>query len=119
MLYVGLVGLVLSSAVGMFFWQPLSVPEALGVGYIVITGVVAHGLMVLALGMAPACVLQPFNYTSLPWSIVLSYFIFGHLIDLPTVFGAAVIVGAGLVVMARERFRKVLAVGEPTLPGKE
>jgi drug/metabolite transporter (DMT)-like permease len=119
MLYVGTVGLVLSSAVGMFFWQPLDLPEALGVGYIMITGVVAHGLMILALGMAPASVLQPFNYTSLPWSIVLSYFIFGHLIDLPTVIGAAVIVGAGLVVMARERFRRVPAVAGPTLPGKE
>ena len=119
MLYVGLVGLAVSSAVGVFFWHPLDLQQGLGVGYIMITGVVAHGLMILALGMAPASVLQPFNYTSLPWSIVLSYFIFGHLIDLPTVLGAVVIVGAGLVVMARERFRKVPAVAVPTPPGRE
>lgn len=119
MLYVGLVGLVLSSAVGIFFWRPLEPSEALVVGYVMVTGVVAHGLMILALGMAPASVLQPFNYTSLPWSIILSYFIFGHLIDLPSLAGAAVIVGAGLVVMARERIKKIPAAAEPTLPGKE
>ena len=119
MLYVGVVGLVLSSAVGVFYWQPLDLQEALGVGYIMVTGVVAHGLMIVALGMAPASVLQPFNYTSLPWSIVFSYFIFGHLIDLPTVLGAVVVVGAGLVVMARERFRKIPAAAVPTPPGRE
>lgn len=119
MLYVGLTGLVLSSVVGIFFWHPLDLPETLGVGYIMVTGVVAHGLMILALGMAPASVLQPFNYTSLPWSIVLSYFIFGHLIDLPSLGGAAIIVGAGLVVMARERIKKIPVGAEPTLPGKE
>jgi drug/metabolite transporter (DMT)-like permease len=119
MVYVGLVGLVVSSAVGVFFWQPLDLATGIGVGYIMLTGVVAHGLMILALSMAPASVLQPFNYTSLPWSIVLSYFIFGHLIDPVSLLGAAVIVGAGLVVMARERFRKIPVAAEPTLPGKE
>jgi drug/metabolite transporter (DMT)-like permease len=48
-------------------------------------------------------VLQPFNYLALPWGIALSYLIFGHLIDTISLMGAAVVVGAGLVVMERER----------------
>lgn len=119
MFYVGVVGLVLGTAVGMFFWQPLDLPDALGVGYIMVTGVVAHGMMIVALGMAPASVLQPFNYLSLPWSIVFSLMFFSHLIDPVSLLGAAVIVGAGLVVMARERIRKIPAAAEPALPGKE
>jgi drug/metabolite transporter (DMT)-like permease len=119
MFYVGVVGLVMSSAVGVFYWQPLNLPDALGVAYIMFTGVAAHGLMIVALGMAPASVLQPFNYTSLPWSIVFSVLLFGHLIDPVSLIGAAVIVGAGLVVMARERIRKIPAAAEPALPGKE
>lgn len=119
MFYVGAVGLVASSAVGMFFWQPLDLRSGLLVGYIMLTGVVAHGMMILALSMAPASVLQPFNYTSLPWAILLSYFLFGHLIDPWSLLGAAIIVGAGLVVMGRERMRKVPAKVEPALPGKE
>ena len=119
MVYVGLVGLVMTSAVGVFFWQPLDWHSLLLIGYIMLTGVVAHGLMILALGMAPASVLQPFSYTSLPWSIIWSLVIFHYLIDPISLLGAAIIAGAGLVVMARERIRKVYVAPEPAPPGKE
>jgi drug/metabolite transporter (DMT)-like permease len=119
MVYVGVVGLVISSAVGVFFWQPLDLRTGLLVGYIMGTGVAAHGLMMLALALAPASVLQPFNYTSLPWAIVLSYVVFQQLIDPVSLLGAAVIVGAGLVVMAREKIKRVPATADPALPGKE
>ena len=117
--YVGVVGLVMSSAVGVFFWQPLDLYSLLLIGYIMLTGVVAHGLMIVALGMAPASMLQPFSYTSLPWGIFWSLVIFHYLIDPISLVGAAIIVGAGLVVMARERIRKVYVTAEPPLPGKE
>ena len=119
MVYVGLVGLVISSAVGVFFWEPLALTPALLIGYIMITGVAAHGLMIVALSLAPASVLQPFNYTTLPWAILLSYVIFHQLIDPISLLGAAIIVGAGLVVMARERIKKVPVAAEAALPGKE
>ena len=45
--------------------------------------------------------------------------IFHEPLDAISLIGAAVIVGAGLVVMARERIKKITAVAEPTLPGKE
>ena len=74
----------------------------------------------MPLKIAPASVLQPFNYTSLPWSILLSIVIFHEGIDAISLVGAAIIVGAGLVVMARERIKKVPpAAAEPALPGKE
>lgn len=119
MVYTGVVGLVLSSAVGVFHWEMLDPTSFLLIGYIMVTGVVAHGMMILALSMAPASVLQPFNYTSLPWAILLAVFLFGEPIDLISILGACVIVGAGLVVMARERIKAVPAVAEPGLPGKE
>ena len=120
MVYTGVVGLVLSSAVGVFHWQMLDPASFLLIGYIMLTGVVAHGMMILALSMAPASVLQPFNYTSLPWSILLSIVIFHEAIDAISLLGAAIIVGAGLVVMARERIKRVPpASAEPALPGKE
>jgi drug/metabolite transporter (DMT)-like permease len=115
-----MVGLVLGTATGVFFWQPLDLRAALLVGYIMLTGVAAHAMMILALSMTPASVLQPFNYTSLPWSILLSIVIFHEAIDAISLLGATVIVGAGLVVMARERIKKVPpASAEPALPGKE
>jgi len=63
--------------------------------------------------------LQQFNYTALPWSIILSLVVFKHMIDPVSLLGALVIVAAGLVVMARERIRKIPAAGEGQLPGRE
>ena len=103
MVYVGVGGLVLTSAVGIFFWKPLDMQSALLILMVTVTSVAAHGLMMVAMSRAPASALQPFNYMSLPWGIVLSYTVFGHLIDPIALVGGAVIVGAGLVVMARER----------------
>jgi drug/metabolite transporter (DMT)-like permease len=75
------------------------------VAVLMVTMCTGHGLMMRALSMAPASLLQPFSYLSLPWGIVLSWIVFGHLIDPISLAGAAVIAGAGLVVMARERRR--------------
>ncbi|WP_052715836.1 DMT family transporter [Devosia chinhatensis] len=103
--YVALVGLVLSSCVGVFFWQPMAWSDFALVCVIMATTCGGHGLMVYALTMAPASVLQPFNYFSLPWAIILSIVVFGHWIDPISLVGAGIIVAAGLVVMWRERKR--------------
>jgi drug/metabolite transporter (DMT)-like permease len=103
MVYVGVIGLVLTSGVGIFFWTPMDLFSLGLMALVMITSTAAHGIMMVALSRAPASVIQPFNYTALPWGIALSYLFFGHLIDTVSLMGAAVIVGAGLVVMARER----------------
>lgn len=103
MVYAGLVGLVLSTATGIWVWKPMSPDALLLVGVLMVTMCVGHGLMMKALALAPASVLQPFNYLSLPWGITLSFVVFGHLIDPVSLAGAGVIAAAGLVVMWRER----------------
>jgi len=103
MVYVGVIGLVLSTAVGVFHWQPLDWRAAAMVGVVMVTMVAGHGLMMKALSLAPASMLQPFNYLSLPWGITLSFMVFGHLIDPVSLVGAGIVALAGLVVMARER----------------
>jgi drug/metabolite transporter (DMT)-like permease len=119
MLYVGVGGLVMTTAVGVFFWRT---PDAASLGlmlYIMATGCAGHGLIILALSLAPASTLQPFNYTALPWGILFSWLLFGHLIDAVSLVGAAVIVGAGIVITIRERTRRLARAVVPSLPGKE
>jgi drug/metabolite transporter (DMT)-like permease len=110
--YAGGVGLVMSTAVGVFFWQPMDWQSIAMVVLVIGTTCAGHGLMTVALSMAPASTLQPFNYFSLPWAIVLSATVFGHLIDGVSLIGAGIIVAAGLVVMARERIKRVRVVDE-------
>nr|WP_295888974.1 DMT family transporter [uncultured Devosia sp.] len=119
MTYAALIGLVMSGVVGVFFWQPMGWGDFAMVVVVMATTCAGHGLMVYALSMAPASVVQPFNYFSLPWAIGLSAVVFGHWIDPISLVGAAIIVAAGLVVMARERTKRVRVVADPTLPGRE
>src|SRR5690606_13077932 len=107
-------GLVLTSGVGIFFWQDMDLPSLGLMGLVMVTSTAAHGIMMVALSKAPASMIQPFNYTALPWGIVLSYLFFGHLIDTISLMGGAVIVGAGLVVMWRER--RLARTGRPLTP---
>lgn len=110
LLYASMVGLAMSSGVGFFFWQSMPLTDFALVVVTMVTTCAGHGLMVYALTMAPASVLQPFNYFSLPWAIVLSVVVFNQWIDPISLIGAAVIVAAGLVVMARERKKRIPAV---------
>lgn len=107
MVYASVIGLVLSAAVGVFYWTPMNWPDLGLIAVLMLTTTLGHGLMMLALTMAPASVVQPFNYFSLPWAIFLSFAVFGHLIDPISLIGAAIIVAAGLVVVARERIKRV------------
>ncbi|HEY4202865.1 MAG TPA: DMT family transporter [Devosiaceae bacterium] len=120
MAYTGIIGLVMTSAAGVFFWQPMDGRALLMVTIVMVTTCMGHGLMMKALSLVPASLIQPFNYFSLPWAIFLSYVVFGHLIDPISLIGAVVITAAGLVVMMRERLKGIRSArAEAPLPGKE
>ena len=119
MIYVGVVGLVMTTGVGVFFWQPMPIEDLALMGLIMVTSTAAHGLMMVALSRAPASTIQPFNYTSLPWGILLSFVFFQHLIDAVSFVGAVVIVAAGLAVMLRERHLAKSGRVSPPQPAEE
>jgi drug/metabolite transporter (DMT)-like permease len=106
MVYAGIVGMVMTTVVGIWFWMPMDWGGILLVIVVMATTVSAHSLMMAALKQAPASVLQPFNYLSLPWAIVLSAVVFGHFIDGISLIGATIIAGSGLLVWARERRKR-------------
>lgn len=112
--YVAVVGLVLTTCVGVFFWEPVAREHWLLMAVLCITMCGGHGLVMVSMRYAPASVLQPFNYFSLPWAITLGYVVFGTLIDGFALAGAVIIVVAGLVVMWRER---QLAIKRPLMKG--
>lgn len=112
--YVAVVGLALTSATGVFFWQEVAAGDWWLFAVLCVTMCGGHGLVMVSLRYAPASVLQPFNYFSLPWAITLGFVVFGTMIDGFALAGALVIVVAGLVVMWRERR---LALRRPLMRG--
>lgn len=108
LLYVASLGLGVTSLIGPFFWKEPTL-EAWGL-FVLISGAgtLAHFLLINALNLAPASVLQPFNYVLLLWATVLGLVVFGQFPDAWTLLGSATIVASGLYVIYRERRR-----GEP------
>ncbi len=66
-------------------------------------GVASHFCLIRAFAAAPANIVAPFGYTALLWAILFSLLIFGEIPSLRTLFGAALIVGAGLYIFLRGR----------------
>jgi len=103
LLWSAVVGLVTMTAVLPFGWTwPGPADWALGIAL----GLVASAgqyLMVQAYRFASASLLAPFSYSSLLWSTLLGWALFGALPDRWTLVGAAVIVAAGLVAARPDR----------------
>lgn len=55
------------------------------------------------LQLAPASLVAPFQYTSIVWATITGFLVFGEVPDTGTVFGALIIVGAGLFLLFAER----------------
>jgi drug/metabolite transporter (DMT)-like permease len=96
----------LAFGVVMVAWQGWTPPGRLDIALLVVLGLgsLAGNLCVnMALRLAPASVVVPYQYTLIVWGILFSYLVFGELSDARTLSGAAIIVGAGLFIFLREQ----------------
>jgi drug/metabolite transporter (DMT)-like permease len=84
-------------------WRAIATADwgwILGIGA---TGAVAQYLLTEAFRYAGAAVLAPMEYTALLWGLALDWAIWSALPSPIVYLGAALVVGAGLYVMQRER----------------
>ena len=84
-------------------WRPVLPAHGwllLGVG---LSGAVAQHFLTEAFRHAPAAVVTPFEYTALLWGVALDFVIWRVLPGTVTLAGGALVIGAGLYIIARER----------------
>ena len=68
-----------------------------------VLGGIAHILLTESYRHATASVVAPFDYTSMLWALLLGYWVFGELPSALVYVGGAIVAGAGLFVIWRER----------------
>ena len=66
-------------------------------------GGLAHIFLTESYRYAAASVVAPFDYSSMLWALLLGYWLFGELPEKLVYLGAAIVTGAGLFVIWRER----------------
>lgn len=95
-LYMAVVGAVAATSVGLPAWVTPTPHEALLMGIVAVSGVVAQLLLIQALKYAQASTLQPFNYSLLAFATLIGVIVFGEAPTVWTVTGALLILLAGL-----------------------
>ena len=102
MIYASGGGMILTSLVLPFYWQPIAlgdIPAFLALGAL---GALAQLFIIRAYSMAEAGAMAPFGYLDMVFALVWSVAAFGDLPDTFTLFGALVIAVAGLYVWFQE-----------------
>jgi drug/metabolite transporter (DMT)-like permease len=86
-----------------FAWVPPPVGDFILLSLLGVVSMVAHVCVNRSLKLAPASVVAPYQYTLIIWAVVLGYLVFGDVVQIRTIIGAAVICAAGLALLLFER----------------
>ena len=84
-------------------WTSPTGPDFALLGLLGVVALLAHVCVNRALKLAPAPLVAPFQYTLLPWAVVLGWLFFGDVPRVAMLIGAAIIMAAGLMILVRER----------------
>lgn len=101
--YTALVGALAASLVLPFHWRTPTPVDGLlmaGTGFF---GAIGHYAVIKAYEIVEVSAVAPFSYTELIWATLVGFLAFGDFPDAWTFAGAAIIIGAGLYVIHRER----------------
>ncbi|CAN7440886.1 DMT family transporter [Mesorhizobium sp. LjNodule214] len=100
--------LVFSTVPALILWQMPDGGQLLLLISVGALGGVAQYLLFEGMKRAPVSIVAPFEYTSLVWAFALGFAIWGDVPRREVFLGAALIIGAGLLIVGNEHFRKRL-----------
>ena len=103
--WTGTTGAVVMTAVGIWFWEPMTAPDWGWMATLCVTGALGHWLLIRCYEVAEASAVQPFAYFQLVFASALGITVFGETLRSNVVIGAVLIVAAGLFTFWRERQR--------------
>lgn len=95
--------LVFGALASPFAWVQPSGRDFVLLSLLGVVSMVAHVCVNRSLKLAPASVVVPYQYTLIVWAVVLGYLVFGDVVEIWILIGAAVICGSGLALLLLER----------------
>ncbi len=101
--WTGVTGGVGMTAIGIWFWEPMSGQDWVWMGMLCLTGALGHWLLIRCYEVAEAHKVQPFAYFQMVFASIMGVVLFGEVVEWNVALGAAVVVAAGLFALWRER----------------
>ena len=104
--YTGTVGAVVMTAVGIWFWEPMTPGDWGWMALLCVTGATGHWLLIKAYDVAEASAVQPFAYLQLVFAATLGITIFDETLEWNVALGAGLVVAAGVFTLMRARAKE-------------
>ena len=101
--WTGVVGAIGMTLIGIWFWEPMTGPDWGWMAALCITGVSGHWLLIKCYEVVEASAVQPFAYFQLVFVTMIAIPVFGEELEPNVAIGAAMVIGAGVVAVWRER----------------
>ncbi len=101
--YFSLVCAIAGALTLPFAWHTPTGSELVALISLGVFGGVAHIFLTESYRYAAASVVAPFDYSAMLWALLLGYWLFGELPSALVYVGGAIVAGAGLFVIWRER----------------
>ncbi len=102
LLYFGVVGTAASALPAFLYWETPTQHGVLLLAAVTVFSITAHLMLIKALELAEANVLQPFNYLILVWAMIMGWAFYGEVLDNLAIAGAALVVASGVYIGLRE-----------------
>ena len=100
--YTGVVGLVLTSLIGPFFWTDVPLVDWAWLLTLCLTSVSGHYFLIRALALTEAVTVQSITYLQLVYASLIGFFIFNENITVHMLAGSLIVVAAGGFTIWRE-----------------
>lgn len=111
--WTGTVGAVAMTAVGLWFWEPMTARDWGFMCMLCLTGALGHWCLIKCYDVAEASAVQPFAYLQLVFAAAMGVVVFNETIKTNVIIGAGIVVAAGLFTLWRERVRRKKTVVLP------
>ena len=101
--WTGVSGAIITTAVGIWFWEPMTPPDWGIMALLCLTSASSHFLLIRAYEVAEASAIQPFAYLQLVFASAIGMLVFNEVLRPNVVLGAGIVVCAGLFTLWRAR----------------
>lgn len=104
--WTGTVGAIVITAVGIWYWEPMSASDWVWMAALCVTGALGHFTLIKCYEVAEASSVQPFAYLQLVFAAVIGITLLGETLETNVAIGAVVVVLSGLFTLWRERVQR-------------
>ncbi len=104
--WTGTVGAVAITAVGIWYWEPMSSSDWVWMSALCVSGALGHFTLIKCYEVAEASSVQPFAYLQLVFASIIGITLLGEHLETNVAIGAAVVVLSGLFTLWRERVQR-------------